>query len=212
MENKRFAIILFLLCGVICLAAHPLMRDIFLNARQSVFPYLNQTMRTAMVESYEKGDTVSVENAMHGKSRIAFMDDSFMEIIMNGSLTTQIKCITTDSDSIFYAVVNTYSLPQKQSNVTIYDEEWNVFVGSQRLQPAVEQLTVHPENMSEETFLQLKKQLFPLLLSAEIKPNADVISFVPTITFSSLATDELESIIVSKEYSLHQIVKNKGLY
>lgn len=104
------------------------LEQFFINTPESVLPYVKKLDREALLLSYDASkDTCCTMSVAMGDSPITVTHKSSELIVFHPSkaLTQEYAILPSDNDSVF-CVVSTYMAPEAESNVKIYDKEWNL--------------------------------------------------------------------------------------
>ena len=183
------------------------MKDCFLSMPDTLCPYLTVLERTEMVTKYEKTDTTGVVNKFQGNSKIEFLDEDYVKVNLTTVSDLQIKLFVNNSGDENICFVRTLRLPQVQSQVMIFDVNWNLKMTSERIVPSYSELLTRPDEMSEDDFELAVNNLFPYLYSAELSASSDILTLRPVIAFDIYADDNVREIMSKKDIRLQDMVQ-----
>ena len=142
--NKRIAICALL----VILTALPLsatsIKELWIAAPDSLFPYLDQAKRTELVDVRE------TKNKLDGTTSLDTLTSDFMQVSLNKLTKVQMKLVAADGDTLV-CMVKTYSLPEEDSEVAFYDLNWRL---KRRVSFDWHNYVAKPDTMSQEVYEQ----------------------------------------------------------
>lgn len=171
------------------------MRDCWLNMPQSEYQYLTLVERSEMLRHYEEQDTAVVENRLSEQSRIDTLTTNYCRVILNKRTTLEMKLFAKDDGSQNICVVKTFSLPQLNSIVAIYNTDWkkqtSVFDESFSIEDFIDGKNV----VSEEDLEKLKMAYFPYLFNACLALEKDIITITPVVSYKEYLNDDISNLV-----------------
>lgn len=171
------------------------MRDCWLNMPQSEYQYLTLVERSEMLRHYEEQDTAVVENRLSEQSRIDTLTTNYCRVILNKRTTLEMKLFVKDDGSQNICVVKTFSLPQLNSVVAIYNTDWkkqtSVFDESFSIEDFIDGENV----VSEEDLEKLKMAYFPYLFNACLALEKDIITITPVVSYKEYLNDDISNLV-----------------
>ena len=116
------------------------MEQLFLAEKGNIFPLLDNQSRLIMLDNYKSGGTVPVTNLMAGdSSRVTNLCVNEITIQTSPAKTIQARLLTSGRDSVI-AVIETFSTPYPDSEISFYSTQWKKLKTSKYINklPAVE--------------------------------------------------------------------------
>lgn len=145
---KKTLLILFI--GVNALLANAQnMRDIWINMPDSIVPYLNKSLRTELADYVGMNMKSEVRNLIGDTTRISLLTDNYINAKLSKASELEIKFLDTST----IAVVKTWYSPEAESELTLYDKEWNTLKFEDNLNPII----IKPDTMTVEKFNELQQ-------------------------------------------------------
>ena len=159
--NKRIAICALL----VILTALPLsatsIKELWIAAPDSLFPYLDQAKRTELVDVRE------TKNKLDGTTSLDTLTSDFMQVSLNKLTKVQMKLVQVEGDTLV-CMVKTYSLPENDSEVAFYDLNWRL---KRRVSFDWHNYVARPDTMSQEAYEQKLETIQLAFVKATL--NAD---------------------------------------
>lgn len=158
------------------------MRDLWIQMPDSVVAYLDVNSRTEMADFYEMKVKTGSKNLLEGKSAIDSLTSDYIHVTLNSSTTLQIKKLQTES-SFVICLIKTYTAPEPESEVSFFSSSWKPLKETFGLpvtndaSSLIEQFTTRPDTISQERYEELASMLDPVMISAEMSVNEQVVTF-----------------------------------
>lgn len=121
--KKLFIITVLFLCVAVGETAAQGMREIFINAPDSVFPLLTRINREDCVDFVDAGMRARVTNRLGGKSELLKITPVFMELKSSDYSTMQLRLLPFKGDTII-AVARTVCAEACDSRISFYKKSW----------------------------------------------------------------------------------------
>lgn len=121
--RKLLYILVVCVCVVVSDAAAQSMRDVFINAPDSVFPLLTRMNREDCVDFIDAGMRARVTNRLDGKSELLVITDDFLELRSSESSTVQMRLLPFKGDTVI-AVVRSVCAEACDSRISFYKKSW----------------------------------------------------------------------------------------
>ncbi len=196
---KRFFSIIVLATIAIASQAQSLQK-FFINAPDSIQPYMKKLDREALVMSADPSkDTCSYMNIVYGGTvSITHLTPELIVFNPSKTLTQEFAILPSEGDSV-YCVISTYKAPEGESCVKIYDKNWT-WLSTLNLTDKAK--LVKPDSISEDRFEEIiQTQEIKMTLASIDKKNSQQLniefsmplmnseekkSFLPTIVQTNL--------------------------
>jgi len=163
--------ILFL--GLFTLTAHAkTMRDIWLSMPDSLLRYVDQSKRRELLEYLDIKADGGVKNLLEGMSRADTLTTDYLRVEAGSALEMQLKRLPTVGGDSVVCLVRTYKGPAAESLVQLYTQDWT-FISE--VQIANVSLVQKPDTMSDKRFLELQTMLEPLMVSASLSAEENIL-------------------------------------
>ena len=141
-------------------------RDIYASAPDSIFPLLTKNNRLDQIDFRENNMQAIVKNKFDDHSELLVLNDKYLKLKLSERCIVEMRLL---SDSTF-CMVQTYSAPASDSQVRIFDKDWNELKVLER--PAVE------EFLSEDLDVDTRQSLQALsLIKARLDEEDNSITF-----------------------------------
>lgn len=183
LEMKKILIIATLLIATLLnVDAQSPMRDLWIQMPDSVVPYLDVNSRTEMADFYDIKVKTGSKNLLEGKSAIDSLTSDYIHVTLNSSTTLQIKKLQTES-SFVICLIKTFTAPEPESEVSFFSSSWKPLKETFGLpvtndaSSLIEQFTTRPDTISQERYEELASMLDPVMISAEMSVNEQVVTF-----------------------------------
>lgn len=180
--KKIFIIATLLIATLLHLDAQSPMRDLWIQMPDSVVAYLDVNSRTEMADFYEMKVKTGSKNLLEGKSAIDSLTSDYIHVTLNSSTTLQIKKLQTES-SFVICLIKTFTAPEPESEVSFFSSSWKPLKDTFGLpvtndaSSLIEQFTTRPDTISQERYEELASMLDPVMISAEMSVNEQVVTF-----------------------------------
>ena len=141
-------------------------RDIYAEAPDSIFPLLTKNNRLDQIDFRENNMQAIVKNKFDAHSELLVLNERYLKLQLSERCLVEMRLLT---DSTF-CMVQTYSAPAPDSQVRIFDKDWNELKVLER--PAVE------EFLSEDLDVDTRQSLQALsLIKARLDEEDNSITF-----------------------------------
>ena len=159
--NKRIVISALLAILTILPLSATTIKELWIAAPDSLFPYLDKAKRLELVDVRE------TKNKLDGISKLDTLTSSFMQVSLNKLTKVQMKLVPVEGDTLI-CMVKTYMLPESDSEVVFYDTNWRL---KRRVALDWRNYVAKADTMSNETFKRKIESLKLAFVKATI--NAD---------------------------------------
>jgi hypothetical protein len=159
--NKRIVISALLAILTILPLSSTTIKELWIAAPDSLFPYLDKAKRLELVDVRE------TKNKLDGISKLDTLTSSFMQVSLNKLTQVQMKLVPVDGDTLI-CMVKTYMLPESDSEVVFYDTNWRL---KRRVALDWRNYVAKADTMSNDTFKRKLESLKLAFVKATI--NAD---------------------------------------
>lgn len=180
--KKIFIIATLLIATLLHVDAQSPMRDLWIQMPDSVVAYLDVNSRTEMADFYEMKVKTCSKNLLEGKSAIDSLTSDYIHVTLNSSTTLQIKKLQTES-SFVICLIKTFTAPEPESEVSFFSSSWKPLKDTFGLpvtndaSSLIKQFTTRPDTISQERYEELASMLDPVMISAEMSVNEQVVTF-----------------------------------
>ena len=180
--KKIFIIATLLIATLLNVDAQSPMRDLWIQMPDSVVAYLDVNSRTEMADFYEMKVKTGSKNLLEGKSAIDSLTSDYIHVTLNSSTTLQIKKLQTES-SFVICLIKTFTAPEPESEMSFFSSSWKPLKNTFGLpvtndaSSLIEQFTTRPDTISQERYEELASMLDPVMISAEMSVNEQVVTF-----------------------------------
>ena len=180
--KKIFIIATLLIATLLHVDAQSPMRDLWIQMPDSVVAYLDANSRTEMADFYEMKVKTGSKNLLEGKSAIDSLTSDYIHVTLNSSTTLQIKKLQTES-SFVICLIKTFTAPEPESEVSFFSSSWKPLKDTFGLpvtndaSSLIKQFTTRPDTISQERYEELASMLDPVMISAEMSVNEQVVTF-----------------------------------
>ena len=180
--KKIFIIATLLIATLLHVDAQSPMRDLWIQMPDSVVAYLDVNCRTEMADFYDIKVKTGSKNLLEGKSAIDSLTSDYIHVTLNSSTTLQIKKLQTES-SFVICLIKTFTAPEPESEVSFFSSSWKPLKDTFGLpvtndaSSLIEQFTTRPDTISQERYEELASMLDPVMISAEMSVNEQVVTF-----------------------------------
>ena len=180
--KKIFITATLLIATLLNVDAQSPMRDLWIQMPDSVVAYLDVNSRTEMADFYEMKVKTGSKNLLEGKSAIDSLTSDYIHVTLNSSTTLQIKKLQTES-SFVICLIKTFTAPEPESEVSFFSSSWKPLKDTFGLpvtndaNSLIKQFTTRPDTISQERYEELASMLDPVMISAEMSVNEQVVTF-----------------------------------
>ena len=154
-----------------------------------IFPLLTKTHRLDMVDYYNSGQVVDIQNNLVGESRLLELDSSYLKMQTSPSRVVEMRMRTVGKDTVI-TVIETVLTPVPDSRLTQWNVHWQRYTSDKLFKmPGIDDFIV--KKMSPEKRADLEAvTIFPLVQLTFKGENHDIIE----------ATHGLEQFLAPVEY------------
>jgi len=149
------------------------MKDLWIAMPDSLFPYLNQSLRSEGVALAERNLDATVVNLLKEKTRIDTLSADYMAVTMSKSMSLQMRLLPSEQGDSVLCIVKRYCVPETESTMTLYARDWKRI---ETIAFDVEKLVSRPDTMSVSKYQELLKLLDPYMISASLSASDDVLT------------------------------------
>ncbi|MBO4551032.1 MAG: DUF3256 family protein [Bacteroidaceae bacterium] len=147
--------------------AQVLIRDIYAEAPDSIFPLLTKNNRLDQIDFRENNMQAIVKNKFDARSELMVLTERYLKLKLSERCVVEMRLL---SDSTF-CMVQTYSAPASDSRIRFFDTKWN------ELPLTIERPAVD-DFLSEEVDVDTRQSLQALpLIKASLSEEDDSITF-----------------------------------
>ena len=185
-----------------CASQAQSMRDIWINIPDSMTGYLTKAQRTEMADYVEMHETLSAQNALSGTSAIDTLTNDFIQVHASASQVLQIKRLPMVGKDSIICLNRIFYGPEPESDVAFYTTQWKP-LADYNLMPSMnwKELTVCPDTMKEARYVELLKNIDPIMIHAELSPKNNDIKFALSLPLlSAEEKKQTQAIIRQKTY------------
>lgn len=163
--------------------------DFFASEPGTVFPLLTRTARLDLVDYYNSGQSVAMQNNLAGESRLLALDSTFIKVQTSASRDVEMLMRMVGKDTVI-TVIETVRTPVPDSRLTQWNNHWQQYVSNRLFSmPTIDDFIAG--KMPGELRADLQDaMIFPLIALAFKGEKHDVIE----------ATHGLERFLVKSEY------------
>lgn len=174
-EMKRNMILALLLLTTMVASAKS-MTEVWTTMPEQLVPFLDHNHRLEMPEFIAMGIGGEVDNQLDGKSTMDTLTTDYLHVTLTETSTLEIKRLpVAQSDSIL-CVVHTVGLPEGESTVEFYTQEWEPLSSPlAKLTPeqTLQQLTLRPDTMTQARYDSLCTLIDPVMTMAHLSVSDD---------------------------------------
>lgn len=108
----------------------------FINMPDSLTPYLAKSMREDMADYFKAGSDKRVSNTLEGESYMLSADSGMVRacIAADKSFITLKRLLTAKGDTL-YALIETVSVPARDSRISFYNTGWQLIKNNKLFTP-----------------------------------------------------------------------------
>lgn len=151
------------------------MKDLLVSMPDEMMPYLNKNLRLEFTELQEMGVKAEVKNLLGDVSVMDTLTADFAQITMSKSSVLQMKKLPSAAGDTLVCVVKTFSMPEKESEIYLYDQDWKRMPDAVNLPALSESLIQKPDTMTEDRYHELKQMIEPMMVSADLMQQENAI-------------------------------------
>lgn len=101
-------------------------RDFFVSEPGVVFNILPQSTRMDMLDYYDAGQNISVKNSLDGNNtHFISVGDNHISVEISDCNTKELLLVPISKNDSIIVAINTVTLPAKDSQIAIYDTNWD---------------------------------------------------------------------------------------
>lgn len=180
------------------------MRSLWLSMPDSLLPYLNQEMRTQMVNS--ERDTITASGGLANKSLIVSLAEDYLKAVLTEASMIEMKRFATVKGDSVVAVVNTFYGPEPESRLDIYDTSWKLLKSRIRLEADI----VRPDSMLKDDFNTIKNKMEPIICVYWLSPKDDTLMVAYSLPLlNELDKQQVKAILRDRKYNLPILLQNE---
>lgn len=189
---RRLASIVFLSLALLPLAGQSrTIADLFASEQGNIFALLTRTNRLDMVDYYNSGQAVSIENNLAGDSELLELDSAYLKLQASEGKVVELLMMTAGRNDTVIAVIQTVKTPVPDSRISFWNPQWQLYVKPSTFfkMPGIENFITG--KMPREMRADLSDaMIFPLIELTFTGERHDVLK----------ATHGLERFLASQEY------------
>lgn len=136
--------------------------DLFALEPGTIFPLLTRTNRLDMVDYYNSGQMVAINNNLTGESRLLELDSAYLKVQTSGSRVVEMLMRKAGKDTVI-TVIETILTPVPDSRLTQWNVHWQRFTSDKLFtMPGIDDFIIG--KMSPELRADLQNAMvFPLV-------------------------------------------------
>lgn len=163
--------------------------DLFAIEPGNIFPLLTRTIRLDMVDYYNSGQQVALQNNLTGESELVELDSAYLKVKTSGSRVVEMQMRKVGKDTVI-TVIETVMTPVPDSRLTQWNSHWQRFTSDRLFSlPTIDDFIV--KKMPGELRADLQDaMIFPLIQLTFKGENHDTIE----------ASHGLEQFLAPSEY------------
>ncbi len=191
-------------------------KDLLVSMPDSIVPLLNKNLRTELVELHEMKVKAEVNNLLGETSVMDTITRNFFQIRLDAACTLQVKMLPAAEGDSLLCMVRTFSAPEKDSEVMLFDQQWRTLdtsrlFGGKGLADVQESLMQKPDTMSEQRFRELKTMVEPRMMSAILFEHDNSIVFRLSLPLlSEEEKKQVNAIKVQRKFNWNGECFNEG--
>lgn len=167
---KKTITLLLSLLSVLTVGAKS-MTEVWNTMPGRLVPFLDHNHQIEMTEFIAMGIGGEVDNQLQGKSRMDTLATDYIQVTLTEASTLEIKRLPVAGGDSILCVVHTVGLPQGESTVNFYTQEWEPLSSPlAKLTPEkmLQQLTLRPDTMPAARYDSLCSLLDPVMTMAHL--------------------------------------------
>ena len=163
--------------------------DLFAIEPGNIFPLLTRTIRLDMVDYYNSGQQVALQNNLTGESELVELDSAYLKVKTSGSRVVEMQMRKVGKDTVI-TVIETVMIPVPDSRLTQWNSHWQRFTSDRLFAlPTIDDFIVKKMHGELRADLQ-DAMIFPLIQLTFKGENHDTIE----------ASHGLEQFLAPSEY------------
>lgn len=126
---RRLASIFFLSLALLPLTGHSrTIADLFASEPGNIFALLTRTNRLDMVDYYNSGQSVSIQNNLAGDSKLLELDSAYLKLQASAGRVVEMRMMTAGRKDTVIAVIETVMTPVLDSHISFWNPQWQLFL------------------------------------------------------------------------------------
>lgn len=193
---KRYVLSLCCMLAMGIADAQIVMRDVFANAPDSIFPMMTRNNKLDCIDIYEAGVESVVKDRLDGKVLLTALTGDYLCIATSLNSVVMMKLVPSaqDGETRIY-VCRTYLAPTMDSEVRCYDTSWNFI--QQMPRPQVDEFL----REGAPDALRMELEMLPLILGSLSKDGNTLMWEIQTGELSKatkkVAEKYLQPVVIS---------------
>ena len=197
---KRTAIAILVIVMAFPALAQRTMRDFVITMPDSLVEYLNKTKRTEMVDFYDMGVKAETVNLLQGSTVLDSLTGTFADISVNKSQRMQLALLPLHEADTLICMVNSFLGEAPESEVHFFNTQWMPMPSNDFLDEVTSsQLLQRPDTMAVERYDELVRFFDPVMISAVMTPDNDLIFQLSTPMVTKEEKKQLDAILLQKK-------------
>ena len=197
---KRTAIAILVVVMAFPALAQRTMRDFIITMPDSLVEYLNKTKRTEMVDFYDMGVKAETVNLLQGSTVLDSLNSTFADISVNKSQRMQLALLPLHEADTLICMVNSFLGEAPESEVHFFNTQWMPMPSNDFLDEVTSsQLLQRPDTMAVERYDELVRFFDPVMISAVMTPDNDLIFQLSTPMVTKEEKKQLDAILLQKK-------------
>lgn len=164
-------------------------KEVWLNMPDSLFPYLNRSLREDCFTFKSKGLDLETDNLLKEKTAIDTCANDYMAVRLSKSASLQMRLLPYAKGDSVVCVAVSYHIPETDSQVSLYTKDW---IKMSEISFDIGQLVSRPDTMGVDEYEDLLKLLDPYLVSASVSPSEN--SLEVCVSAASVSEEEKEKL------------------
>lgn len=210
MEKFIKSIILFLLLGFSFQGEAKTIRQLFADEPDDVFLILPKSSRLDMLDYYDVGRIVEVENNLsmgNKETKLIKVSDTQIEVALTRGCQVSLTLLPVSKSDTIIAVIKSYQLPYNDSQIAFYDTDWKPLSTKKHFtEPSVKSfIRSDVDKQKQQEILSLVK--FPLI-SYKIEGAGSETTLTATLNLDGIMIKEDYELV--KDYLLQSIVYKRS--
>ena len=181
------------------------LRDLWLSMPDSLMPTLDKNLRLELVDLVDMKVKPEVKNLLGEECAMDTLVSDFLEVSSSPSSKIQMKLLPRESGDSLLCIVRTLSAPAEESELKIYDRQWNELAGMDYLPSDLFQLSKYlrakPDTLGDEQYHQLISLIEPVMVSAKFDKQSDLLIFNISLPLvSNKEKEKLNAILLQRKF------------
>ena len=177
-KAKLFIMASFMMCMWSGAWAQSLMRNLFENIPDSVFPLLTRNNRLDMIDFYDNKMSAQVTNRLDGKSELKKMSDSYICLQMTSANREELLLLTKRDSSQIVLRLSTFMSPIAESSFCFYTTAWSVLKEKSLLTPpTIKDFWLENDACDDKQLSRAKEMMNAPFIEAKINPENFSVDF-----------------------------------